>query len=684
MKIRSLQISNILSFQYHADIQQAPKITFENDLNILIGQNGSGKSTVLEIMNLLLKRVFFVQWHINYGIHSNRNEIPDSDKKQVITSLGDSYNYGGFRLEPNWYTATEEQRFRVEIELDDIDKDNIKSIQNHLSSLNTTYIAYASTNGLQPLNNIRDLFSVEIILDKASSTYRIVGDNHDSYNYLANYSLYRDLITLYNAENSQNPIPPLHETFTLIGGYRNYSSYTPSVSLYESSASQQIFAVQSTEHRRSVNDIESSEPSIFNLVRLRIAGKHYELALTALSNEQAEEKSNMEPFIVRINEKLKIINLCVKVALKRQSNWEYSFAFYDIKRNEVITNINSLSAGQKAIIHLIFEAYGRGYLKGGLVIIDEPEIHLHYQFQHAYLQILEELNAEQKCQYILATHSESLINSRTIGKIKRFFTKGVENFTDVKVVAPAEPQKTLIKILDNTRSTYAFFSKTVVLVEGDTDRYFFRAVLDELYPNLSQEIAVLDIGGKGNIRTWKAFFEAYGLEVAYIGDFDNVFTYAFNGQALVTKQQLQTIENILKQDRLDSLSQKRKTDFANTFNALTNDPDFLTAPKLGLWKPLLDMFINFVSVSNTERVNQIRSQFSQVGTTIDGLYADKIFFLKQGSLESYTGLPHGSLDELIPFCANNLSSWLRNTTDEVTEIKYIVSAIVGQPNNATQ
>jgi len=31
-------------------------------------------------------------------------------------------------------------------------------------------------------------------------------------------------------------------------------------------------------------------------------------------------------------------------------------------------------------------------------------------------------------------------------------------------------QKNLIKILDNTRSTYAFFAKKVILVEGDTDR----------------------------------------------------------------------------------------------------------------------------------------------------------------------------------------------------------------------
>ena len=51
MKIKTLQISNILSFKYHENIENAEKITFEDDLNIIIGENGSGKSTALEVIN---------------------------------------------------------------------------------------------------------------------------------------------------------------------------------------------------------------------------------------------------------------------------------------------------------------------------------------------------------------------------------------------------------------------------------------------------------------------------------------------------------------------------------------------------------------------------------------------------------------------------------------------------------
>ena len=94
--------------------------------------------------------------------------------------------------------------------------------------------------------------------------------------------------------------------------------------------------------------------------------------------------------------------------------------FHDTKNDRYQGDINSLSAGQKSIIHLIFEAYGRDDVKGGLIVIDEPEIHLHYQFQSKYLKILEDLAKEQKIQCILVTHSEGFINDNTIKYIKRF------------------------------------------------------------------------------------------------------------------------------------------------------------------------------------------------------------------------------------------------------------------------
>jgi AAA15 family ATPase/GTPase len=84
MKISRLQISNILSFKYFDDIKLAPQIDFDTDLNIFIGQNGAGKSTALEALNLVFKKIFLTQININRDTFFSREDLNEADRKQIL------------------------------------------------------------------------------------------------------------------------------------------------------------------------------------------------------------------------------------------------------------------------------------------------------------------------------------------------------------------------------------------------------------------------------------------------------------------------------------------------------------------------------------------------------------------------------------------------------------------------
>ncbi len=615
MKIKELQISNILSFKYFENIADATKIIFDGDLNIFIGENGSGKSTALEVINFIFKRVLFTQFNVNRDFYLRKSTITDPEKKQILAPANNN-NYNGFRLEPNWSTEDSTQKIRLVIQLDDIDKANISNLISNQEKINLLRSSYTNHSAPFTLATL-DEYTIEMTLNKANKSFSSIispSDSEPGYLYLVNYNFYKELINFYNYENPQQTIQPLYESFTLIGGYRNYHSFNPSVSVSSASAEQQIQDIRNQEYGRSLNSNEQAEPPIFNLVRLRIAGKHYELYGVESKGDDCVEQANNQFFLTKINSRLKLVNLEVKIQFTHKPSWAYSFQFFDLKRNKPVTDINSLSAGQKSIIHLVFEAYGRGDLKGGLVIIDEPEIHLHYQFQNEYLLVINEINLEQKCQYVLVTHSESLISSSTIHKVKRFALNN-DNNTVVKSPNLSTNQKTLIKILDNSRSTYAFFARKVILVEGETDRYFFKSLIQELKPNLNQEIAVLDIIGKGQYDKWKDFFEAFGLAVYFVGDLDAAYGVLYPNETAI---KLHTQE-------------------------------------------LVSIFI---------------SSHPNLETEIEQKYSEKLYILKKGDLEFYLGIHNKGLSETIKFCNENLKDYLADeTNDKSKEVKYILDEI---------
>lgn len=615
MKIKSLQISNVLSFKHNDNISAAEKITFENDLNIIIGENGSGKSTALEVINFLFKRVIYKQYNVNQDLYSQKSQLTADNKRQILMPANNN-SYSGFRLDPNWDTEDKPQTIRIEINLDEIDLKNLQLLKDNINKLSDSIGSY-TLRSMTGLTANQETYTLDINLHKINQTFSVefLNCSHDfGYEYLTDYNFYKESIAIHNLELPEQPIDSMYESFTLISSYRNYHAFQKSISLRDQHPSQQIQSIRSLDFSKSLNTSDNSEPSIFGLVRLRIAEAHFNLVPLKLSEPERETKANELPFIVEINKRLKVVNLECKIKLTDQRTWQYSFEFFDMRRQKTLSDINSLSAGQKAIIHLVFEAYGRGNLKGGLVIIDEPEIHLHYQFQNEYLQVIRELNKEQSCQYILVTHSEALINSSTINQVKRF-SLDKNGYTKIKAPQLSTQQKMLIKILDNTRSTYAFFAKKVLLVEGDTDRYFYKSIILEKYPELEQEIAVLYIEGKNNYNEWSKLFDDFGLSVYFIADFDFCIQRFYQAE-------------------------------------------------------------NSTSLKTTEKINAFKTKYTDWEASIDSEYLKKIYILKNGNLEHYLKINKKGLPETIDFCNKKLTSYLADDTNaESTEIRNIIMQV---------
>ena len=625
MRVNYLQLSNILSFKYEEDINNAFKIEFNPDLNIIIGENGSGKSTVLEAMNFVFTRVLFKYCEVrdyNFSLlgEARRGSLVIDDR---------SNNISGLRLQPNWNSESEIQRIRISFTLDDIDNANMSHIANNYTHIKNIFEEYSYIKfpiDFRPINSDIKIV-IDIIFNYEKSTYDVkyTDSTPDSVQfYLEYYQAINEAIAIHNNKHADH-VKPLGSTFSMLSAFRNYNTFSLQTSLQSNPVSQ-LRAIRRDSSYRSNHDQSGSEPAIFNIVKLKLGEEYLNFLKGKKDIDEVKDAVNSLEMVNDINNKLKLLNLKFYIELTNLRTWSYEFGFYDTKNERDLGDINSLSAGQKSIIHLIFEAYGRDDVNGGLIIIDEPEIHLHYQFQFEYLKILEKLAKEQGVQYIIVTHSEGFISNKTIGHVKRFSLNEERNSV---VCTPdiREDQKKLIEILNNTWAARVLFLDRVLLVEGQDDEYFFRAAMKILHQEASQCITVYGVNGEGSIFSFKSFFESFGLKVYFVKDLDATKTDFYRGFYKSQKKSLPPV----------------KTD---------------------------------------EQIIAYRNEHPDLDEKIESKYPSYEFYLKKGAIEQYTEKEKG-IDHVIDFCENEMDNFLKSDDDKAKEIRKIIDLIADKDGDST-
>jgi putative ATP-dependent endonuclease of the OLD family len=171
------------------------------------------------------------------------------------------------------------------------------------------------------------------------------------------------------------------------------------------------------------------------------------------------------------------------------------------------------------------EGAGRAPL---MFLFEEPELYLHPKSQRILFSTLERISADY--QVVVTTHSPL------------FFAPGATaSFVRVAKV-PAEPKpigrlRAVNFDRDNPKAEVfrmarfenadaAFFSRRVVLFEGESDDAFFKHVAKILNPEWdfdAKNVAMVRVSGKGNFQRFRSFFEAFGIEVKIVADLDAFF-----------------------------------------------------------------------------------------------------------------------------------------------------------------
>jgi len=590
MKLKSIKISNILSFEQKNNIDECEEILFDEKLNILIGANGSGKSNFLEVLNKIFKSALIRGCTFSETILEKNPEEPNRYPLHQVMTHRDVYH----NLPKNYEGDNDLKEIKIKLLLEQSDYDNLAFILKNMEKMEEYLGTYSS--GLQKFDDsvtedeIKKNNIVEFhFADRDSSNkFTVVNDfSNDKplsfiFTYFQNYNYVQNVILLTNRIHGEN-WSPLKQIMTLLSSYRNYDKITDKYTI-QSNEFDQLQQIYNKILDESARQSEEKEPIIFDLVKHRFShimnSIEHKLNNAKLSNP--DNKTSLD-FLKEEDSVFKGIEKLLKSSLdlslyieNKEKSLDYHFSFLNSASKKV--DVFDLSSGEKGIIHFIFSLYGYD-MKDGVMIIDEPELHLHPQVQKKYLEIIGEIRDELGTQFILATHSSIFVNLETIDGVKRFY---MDDNNATKVISPSisDKERDLVRILSYTNSSKIFFAKRVILVEGDSDEYFFRFYLEkykeqqkEQKKKIETDVEFLYIGGKDHYSYWKKFLTEYKIIPYFVGDLDNVSGGTAKQILAQSKQNI----FILSQGNLENYIDNVKS------NKLENAIDF-TKNRYDTWK----------------------------------------------------------------------------------------------------
>jgi len=171
------------------------------------------------------------------------------------------------------------------------------------------------------------------------------------------------------------------------------------------------------------------------------------------------------------------------------------------------------------------EGAGRSPL---MFLFEEPELYLHPKSQRILFATLERISADY--QVVVTTHSPLFFAPGATASFVRVAKEPAEPKPIGRLRAVNfdrdNPKAEVFRMARFENADAAFFSRRVVLFEGESDDAFFKHVAKILNPEWdfdAKNVAMVRVSGKGNFQRFRSFFEAFGIDVKIVADLDAFF-----------------------------------------------------------------------------------------------------------------------------------------------------------------
>lgn len=640
MKINKITINNILSYK-------DATIEFNDDLNIFVGTNGSGKSNLMNILIYILKKFCYRNYEIG-NVYSYENF--DNQKYTITEKQPLYYGSDNLFLQKHKKLKDKESSIKLTFIFEQQDIENFKEIINNREILEnfigkkvSSFEFHESIYDVRKEDIVEFFYlqeedlkintPLELSIRETEEGWKIINEGKHL-TYMKYFSLLEEIMKMLNVTNRiKNP-------FIFFEAYRNNSSATTKIGIMSNHSAQ----IANTQYWQNLLSIANSigNNSTYIMAATMKFGK--------LMRNYIEEANGIEIFNnLPDYKKLKLFfkKFDYDIELKCINPEDNIYQFF-LNKDDVHTEIDTISSGEREIINFIFGLFIED-MKDGIVIIDEPELHLHPNWQKKLVQILKDETKDRNIQILFVTHSSSFISYNILNNIYRIYKKDgfseCLRINDLLNENETEEIRKNLNIINATNNEKIFFSNYVILVEGITDEILLRKIYEVEIGKIEDGLEFISICGKENLNNFAYILSKLKISYYFIGDFDNIYNYEELKKYFVTDSKKQNKD--LKQKKNQTYACLDLLKSIENLIANQNDENYQNLKE------------------NYERYNQrflalikniTLEQKLKINEYINEKYKENIYILKNGELEQYINM--GIKDKAAGF--NKVIEILRN------------------------
>ena len=318
--------------------------------------------------------------------------------------------------------------------------------------------------------------------------------------------------------------------------------------------------------------------------------------------------------------------------------------------------------GLKEIISLLTFLYDDEY---NCLIFDEPELHLHPQFQSFFLSEIRKMAGDpnqdsSKKLFFIITHSPYFLDVQALDDLKHILVCHQKKMPTYIKDGDLDAQDEFIlkRFLPrfNTHHKQFFFSPNPVFVEGYTDQQIITLLFEKTGMNIAASgSSVIDVGGKDELAVFYRLCKKLSIDCRIIADYDALLRgklrECFCADEAVKKQFVDKGHGTDPSNCIGIIESTLMAigDDLNAVNSTDADIDHI----LSYLKPLyddrghnLDKIKDIVFLSILRYSSKIKYLIpgksaavdlveTQIYSYIDSIKASKIFIIPKGELEHF-------------------------------------------------